>query len=175
MEQELELLDHVKDHIKRLEERILERVEFTNTIQLVKTLPGVGMILSIVIEREMGCVDRFPSSENFASYSGTTPKVKGSGGKFRYGKMRKQSNNYLKWAFIEAANVIVRHRNYPGWRDKHVSRLYERIRSRKGHAVAVGAIARHLSEAAFWVLKKNEPYMEPVPRTVLPKQGRARA
>ena len=82
------------------------------------------MILSIVIEREMGCVDRFPSNENFASYAGTTPKVKSSGGKFRYGKMRKQSNNYLKWAFIEAANVIVRHRNYPGWRDKHVSNAY---------------------------------------------------
>ena len=114
-------------------------------------------------------------SENFASYSGTTPKVKASGGKFRYGKMRKQSNNYLKWAFIEAANVVVRHRNHPGWRDKHVSRLYERIRRRKGHAVAVGAIARHLSEAAFWVLKKGEPYKEPDPRTALPKQGRARA
>jgi transposase len=174
MEQELELLDHIKDHIERLEERILERVELTKTIQLVKTLPGVGKILSIVIEREMGCVDRFPSSENFASYAGTTPKVKGSGGKFHYGKMRKQSNNYLKWAFIEAANVIVRHRNYPGWRDKHVSRLYERIRRRKGHAVAVGAIARHLSEAAFWVLKKGEAYKEPEPSTALPKQGRAR-
>jgi len=119
----------------------LDWVEFTKTIQLVKTLPGVGMILSIVIEREMGCVDRFPSSENFASYAGTTPKVKGSGGKFRYGKMRtssrcsygEQSNNYLKWAFIEAANVIVQHRNHPKWRDKHVSRLYERIRRRKGH------------------------------------------
>ena len=112
------------------------------------------------------------------------------------GKMRtssrcsygEQSNNYLKWAFIEAANVVVRHRNHPKWRDKHVSRLYERIRRRKGHSVAVGAVARHLSEAAFWVLKKNEPYKEPKTRTVspapaahrrcgagVPRQGRARA
>jgi transposase len=112
MEQELELLDFVQAHIRRLEERILERIELSETIQLVKTLPAVGKILSIVIEREIGSIDRFPSSENFASYAGTTPKVKGSAGKYRYGRMRKQSNNYLKWAFIEAANVVVRQRNH---------------------------------------------------------------
>jgi transposase len=175
MEQELELLDHVKAHIERLEERILERVEFTKTIQLVKTLPGVGKILSIVIEREMGCVDRFPYSENFASYAGTTPKVKSSGGKFRYGKMRKQSNNDLKWAYIEAANVVVCQRNHPNWCNKYVSELYERTRRRKGHFVAVGAVARHLSEPAFWILKKGEPYNEPEPKTVSLRQGRSRA
>jgi hypothetical protein len=80
--------------------------------------------------------------------------------------MRKQSNHYLKWAFIEAANVVVRQRNHPNWRIKHVSRLYERTRRRKGHYVAVGAVARYLSEAAYWVLKKGEPYKEPEPKTV---------
>jgi transposase len=121
MEQELELLGYVQDHIKRLEERILERIELSETIQLVKSLPAVGKILSIVIEREVGSIDRFPSSHHFASYAGTTPKVKGSAGKYRYGRMRKQSNNYLKWAFIEASNVVVRQRNHPNWRNKHVS------------------------------------------------------
>jgi transposase len=175
MEQELELLDYVQDHIHRLEQRILERIELTETIQLVKTLPGVAKILSIVIEREVGSIDRFPSSQHFASYAGTTPKVNGSAGKYRYGKMRKQSNNYLKWAFIEAANVVVRQRNHPNWRNKHVSRLYERTRRRKGHFIAVGTVARYLSEAAFWVLKKCEPYEEPEPKAVSSRQGRARA
>jgi transposase len=174
MEQELELLDYVQAHIKRLEERILERIELSETIQLVKSLPAVGKILSIVIDREVGSIDRFPSSHHFASYAGTTPKVKGSAGKYRYGRMRKQSNNYLKWAFIEAANVVVRQRFYPSWHDKYVTRLYERIRRRKGHSIAVGALARYLSEAAYWVLTKDEPYREPEPRKVLPKQGQAR-
>jgi transposase len=174
MEQELELLDYVQAHIHRLEERILERIELSETIQLVKSLPAVGKILSIVIEREVGSIDRFPSSHHFASYAGTTPKIKGSAGKYRYGRMRKQSNNYLKWAFIEAANVVVRQRNHPNWRNKHVSRLYERTRRRKGHFVAVGTVARYLSEAAYWVLKKGEPYKEPEPKAVSSKQGRAR-
>jgi len=175
MEQELELLDLVQAQIDRLEERILERIELTESIQLVKTVPGVGKILSIVIEREVGTIDRFASPKGFSSYCGTVPKVKGSGGKFHYGKMIKQCNNYLKWAFIEAANVIVRQRHHPRWRDKYVTRLYESIRQRKGHSVAVGAVARYLSEATFWVMKKREAYREPRPRRVLSKQEQARA
>jgi len=42
-----------------------------------------------------------------------------------------------------------------------VVHLYERIRRRKGHSVAVGAVARYLAESTYWVLKKSEPYREP--------------
>jgi transposase len=175
MQQELELLDLVQAQINRLEERILERIELTESMQLVKTIPGVGKVLSIVIDCEVGTIDRFASPKSFSSYCGTAPKVKGSGGKFHYGKMIKQCNNYLKWAMIEAANVVVLKRCHPGWRSKYVVRLYERVRQRKGHSVAVGAVARYLSEATYWVLKKAEPYREPKPRDPLPRQGQARA
>ncbi|TFH36148.1 MAG: hypothetical protein E4G99_05655, partial [Anaerolineales bacterium] len=49
---------------------------------------------------------------------------KSGGGKTHYGRLRKQSNQYLKWAFIEAANVVVRQRRHPNWRTKHVTILY---------------------------------------------------
>ena len=113
-------------------------------------------------------MDRFPDAEHFASYAGCVPKVSSSGGK-THGHLRKESNHYLKWAFVEAANVIVANRNRPVWRNKPVVRLYERTRQRKGHAVAVGAVARHLAEAAYWMLTKNEPYREPA--SDLPRQA----
>jgi len=182
MRQELELLDQVQEQIRRLEARILERVEITPTIQLIKSVPGPAEILSIVIDREVGSIDRFPSPHHFASYSGLVPKVKASGGKTHYGKMIKAANNYLKWAFIEAANVVVRQQHHPSWRQKYVVALFERTRQRKGHAVAVGTVARYLAEATYWVLKKAEPYREPVPRRpagrtspASPKQGQPRA
>ena len=175
MQQHLDALDHIQVQIKELEERIKQRVEITPNIQLLKMLPGVANILAIVIEREMGTVDRFSSSAHFASYAGTVPTVKSSGGKTRYGRLRKQSNQYLKWAFIEAANVIVRQRRHPTWRAKHVTILYERIRQRKGHSVAVGAVARHLSEAAFWMLRKQEPYKDPARKVVARGKGQREA
>jgi len=172
VEQQLQTLDAIMAQISTLEERIAERVAVTPSIHLLKTLPGVANILSIVIEREMGSADRFPTAGHFASYAGVVPKVHASGGKIRYGRMRRQCNQYLKWAFIEAANVVVRHRSHPAWRNKHVSILYERIRRRKGHAVAVGAVARHLAEAAFWMLKKGEPYKDPTVSPALRGAGK---
>jgi hypothetical protein len=60
---------------------------------------------------------------------------------------------------VEAANVICRHRRrHP---TRHVSQLYERIARRKGHQKAIGAVARHLAEATYWILTKREPYREP--------------
>jgi hypothetical protein len=51
-------------------------------------------------------------------------------------------------------------------RSRHVGRLYERLARRKGHAKAIGAVARHLAEATFWILSKQEPYREPKLSTV---------
>jgi transposase len=168
--QELELLEELQKQIGVMEDRIRERIPITPAIQLLKSLPGVGDILGIVIALEIGLVDRFSSAEQLASYAGTVPTVKSSGAKFRYGHLPKQANHYLKWAFTEAANAASRYRNSISWRQKHVIRLYERIRPRKGHSVAVGAVARHLAEATFWMLTRNQIYREPVMKKVLPRQ-----
>ena len=82
--------------------------------------------------------------------------------------MRTESNQYLKWAFIEAANAVAAHHKQSGWNKRHCAKLYMRIRGRKGASVAIGAVARHLAQAAFWVLTKNESYREPT--KVSPKQ-----
>jgi hypothetical protein len=49
---------------------------------------------------------------------------------------------------------------------RHVTRLYERVARRKGHQKAIGTVARHLAEATYWVLTKQEFYREPQPTTV---------
>lgn len=169
VKQELDLLDGLEVMVRDMEKRIKQQNAHTPSIQLLKTLPGFGDILAIVVDCEAGSINRFAEAENFASYSGVVPKEQSSGGKTRYGHMLAESNHYLKWAFIEAANVVCSRRNAPGWRNKHVVKLYERISLKKGHNKAIGAVARHLAEAAFWVLKKGEPYREPIPH--LPKQA----
>jgi transposase len=138
-------------------------------LEILQTLPGVGFILAVVILLEVGDMSRFPDAPRFAAYSGTTPRVSSSGGKTRYGQLRPDVNRYLKWAFIEAGNAIcLQHRRRPY---RHVSRLYLRIRQRKGHQKAVGAVARHVAEATFWTLKKGETYREPQKKTVSSTKG----
>lgn len=160
----LEQLDHVTEAIEQFESRMKEVFGATPERELIASEPGIGFILSVVIETELGTIDRFPSAPQFASYAGTTPRVHSSGGKTRYGRLRSDVNHYLKWAFMEAANVICANRRH--WPGRHVVKLYERIREKKGHPKAIGAVARHLAEATYWMLKKREPYREPAWRTI---------
>jgi len=157
-----ELLDELEGLTKRIgiqEKRIAQLVLESPEMILLRTIPGIGMILAVVIALEIGVIGRFPSAGHLASYAGTTPRVKSSGDKTRYGRLRPDVNRYLKWAFMEAANcVCIQRKKRPHC---HVSQLYERIAERKGHAKAIGAVARHLAEATFHVLSRNQHYKDP--------------
>ncbi len=169
VERLLEQLESVQVQIELLEGRMKKAFRTSRKLELLQTLPGVGFILAIVILLEVGEVSRFPAASRLASYSGTTPRVNASGDRVRYGRLRPDVNRYLKWAFLEAANVIgIHHRRFLF---RHVNQLYLRIRQRKGHQKAVGAVARHLAEATYWILTKGEPYREPKQHAVSSTKG----
>lgn len=152
-------LNEVTGQIERIEKHMKKTFGETEEVKILMSLPGIGFILAVVIASEVGDIERFSSPECLASYSGMTPRVHSSGGKTRYGQLRVDVNHYLKWAYSEAGNSIaVNHKRFPA---KHVSMLYSRIRSKSGHAKAVGAVGRHLAEASFWILTKKVNYKEP--------------
>jgi transposase len=156
------LLEHVEaldGQVRAFEQRMRMIFKPTPVIQQLLTLPGVGLTLAVVIAVEVGDIRRFATAEKLASYAGTTPRVHASGGKTRFGPSRPDVNRYLKWAYVEAANAICLTRGRTTRR--HVSRLYERVARRKGHAKAIGAVARHLAEATYWMLSKAESYRQP--------------
>ena len=165
----LEHLDVLDGQIRSIEKKLEGLIELSAPMQRLRSLPGVGIILAATIVLEVGDGGRFGRAEDLASYAGTTPRVHASGGKVRYGTLRSDVNRTLKWAFAEAANsVAVNRRRRP---ERFVSRRYAAIRRRRNHAVAVGAVARHLAEACFYVLSKEEEYREPeTPKA----RGRAR-
>lgn len=166
-EQMLAQLDRLSEQIGQFEKRLEGLIEVTLPMQLLMSLPGVGVILAATVALEVGSIERFPSAEHLAAYAGTTPRVHSSGDRTYYGRTRSDVNRYLKWAFAEAANsVAVNHTRCP---DRHVSQLYARLRERKGHSKAIGAVARHLAEAAFHVLSRQQTYQDPTTR-----QGRTR-
>lgn len=159
LEQLLETLDHIEVQIKELEKRMRAAFEETEEVRLLQTMPGVGFILAVVIWQEIGDIERFASSGQLTSYGGTCPRIHSSGDKSRFGPLRNDVNHYLKWAFSEAGNSVAVNRNRMG--DSRIAQLYNRIRSKRGHAKAVGAVARQLAEASYWMLKKKEAYREP--------------
>ncbi|MEW6570593.1 MAG: IS110 family transposase [Nitrospirota bacterium] len=151
-------LDEVERQISKIEKRTKEVFHPNEETKLLMTMPGIGFILAVVISLEVGDVSRFSGPERLASYSGTVPRVHASGDKVRYGRLRPDTNRYLKWAFSEAGNSVAVNRKK--WPYRHVSNIYGRVRHRQGHAKAVGAVARHLAEATYWILTRKEPYRE---------------
>jgi transposase len=159
VEQELTTFDFLETQIESAEQRLEAIMKVSVEADLLKTLPCVGKILSMVLMLEIGRVDRFPAAAHLASYAGLVPRVHSSGGHTRMGQVCGNVNRNLKWAFVEIGNLIViNQRRLVG---THVVRLYQRIKRAKNHQKAVVAVARHLAEAAWWVLTKQEVYREP--------------
>jgi len=162
--EEWAMLGQLEEHIDALEERIRQRIASLGWVRLLKTLPGVGTILGSTIYLEIGAVSRFPDAAHLASYAGLVPTVHSSGGKCWQGPTPRSANHFLKWAFVEAANVISARQK--AWADKHVVQLYQRLKATKCHGKAVTAVARHLAESSWWILTKKQPYREPALATM---------
>ena len=158
MAYQLELLDALEAIIVRVEQDLEKMLEQTAEAKLLDTLPGVGLILSMTIALEIGEVSRFPSAEKLAGYAGLVPSVHGTADHIRLGGVNPECNHHLKWAFVEAANVLAMQQSRRA--GQHVTRLYRRIFRKKGYQKAVVAVGRHLAEAAYWVLTKREPYTD---------------
>jgi transposase len=162
--QQLELIDRLEDQIRECEQTVKEMLYPSVERDLLDTLPCVGPVLSAVLALEVGDIRRFPSAGDLASYAGLVPSAHDSADKHQAGKCPRDCNQYLKWAYVEAANLISAHRRQ--WAEKHVVQLYERVKaSTKMPGKAVVAVARHLAESSFWMLSRQEVYKEPRART----------
>jgi transposase len=159
VELELLTLDFLEMQIDEVEKRVTAVLQVNADADLLKTLPYVGPILSMVMVLEIGRVERFPTAAHLASYAGLVPGVHSSGGHTRLGQICGDVNRYLKWAFVEAANLVVIHQKHLAGR--HVVRLYQRVKRKRNFQKAVVAVGRHLAEAAYWILTKQEVYREP--------------
>lgn len=160
---QLTSLDQLEAQIEEIEDCIAVALKPSLEVRLLRTIPGVGEILAPLVWLEIGDIDRFPRAENLAGYAGLVPRIFASGGSIRHGSTCRNINHYLKWGFVEAATCAVRIKAY---RDSHVGQLYHRLAPGKGHGRAIVAVARHLAEASYWVLRKRQPYKSPGPRSM---------
>lgn len=160
LNRQLETFDLIGAEVEIIEARIDRVIQPDTIVKRLQTMPGVGKILGPVIALELGDVQRFASAERLASYCGLVPRVFSSGGHTRLGGTSRFVNLYLKWAFVEAANCAIRLR---GPQYRHARELYRRLQPGKGHGRAAVAVARHLAEAAYWMLTKQQDYHPPQP------------
>ena len=95
----------------------------------------------------------FPSAKHLASWAGQCPGNHQSAGKRRSGKTRNGSK-WLDWALEESALAAVRSK------DVYLAAQYQRLRARRGHKKALGAVKHSILVACWHMLSTGELYRE---------------
>ena len=122
-----------------------------NDLQLLQTIPGVGKILGLVILYEIHDITRFPTVQNFASYARLIRPKRESAGKTSSGGNRKIGNAYLKWAFSEAAILLLRE-------SEKVKEYHLRLKSKHGKPKALAILSHRIGRAAYFILKNKQAF-----------------
>jgi len=153
VEADLELAGHYDGLIRSMERTVLEqaKVDDMSSLNLLQSIPGVGMILSLTLLYEIHDIARFKSVQDFVSYARLVKCQKGSAGKVLGTSGAKIGNAHLKWAFSEAAVLFLR-KNPRG--QKHINRL----RARHGKGKALSILAARLGRASYFMLRRRSAF-----------------
>ena len=120
---------------------------------LLKTHPGVGVVVSCQFTTELFHYRNFNSTREVFKYLGLSPKIHQSGDRSVRGTINKASNSRLRSNLIQAA-----------WRwtsvDLEAKKTYLRLLNNCGgiKQKAITAMARKLSGHLWTMLIKDQPY-----------------
>ena len=153
MEMDLSLIDHYDKLLTEVELYITKtaKVDNVNAFHRLRSVPGIGKILALVILYEIHDIERFPTVQDFVSYARLVKCAKESAGKRHGTSGKKIGNVHLKWAFSEASVLFLR-ANPAG--QKYVDKLT----SKHGKAKALSILAHKLGRAVYYMLKRKKAF-----------------
>lgn len=125
---------------------------YSKKIQLLRSIPGIGLIVALTFISELETIKRFKNLDRLCSYVGLIPSTFSSGEKETVGNITRRSNKPLQTAIVEAAWVAIRH-------DPALILKYTELRSRMEPNEAIIRIAKKLLNRIRYVLKNEEEYV----------------
>ena len=150
---DLALADRYDPVIRELE-RTVEQVacvDDPDTLDRLRTIPGVGRILALTLLYEIHDIRRFSTVQRFSSYCRLVKPEHRSAGKRVGSGGAKIGNAHLKWAFSEAAVLFLKD-NARG--QAHLKRLTRR----HGKGKALSILAARIGRATYFMLNNSEDF-----------------
>lgn len=150
---DVDLIHFLDEQLRVLEQDIAIKAKGHDAFayHLVRSVPGIGRILTLVILYEIENIDRFPTVQQFASYARLVKCAKESAGKRIGHSGKKIGNAYLKWAFGEAAVLFLKG-NPPA------QQAIQRLANKHGKGKALSILAHKLGRVLYTMLKKRQPF-----------------
>ena len=148
-------IDFLDEQIEQLSVMIEEHIRpFDLAVELLCTIPGIQRRGAECIIGEIGTdMTRFATARHLASWAGKCPGNDKSAGKRRSGKTR-DGSKWLDFALEEAAMAAIRVKGH------YLEAQYRRLKPRRGHKRALGAL-KHTMICAIWhMLATGETYRD---------------
>jgi transposase len=155
LQADLAIVSALDQQIKRLEAELARtaKIHDPQTFARLRTVPGIGPVLALILLYEVHDIGRFAEEGQFLSYARLVGGVRESAGKKTGTGGRKIGNAHLKWAFSEATCLLIR--------CLPKAKTWLARRERKiGKKRALGALAARLARTVYHLWRKQEAFEE---------------
>jgi transposase len=139
----------------QLLQELSETEMYRGRMEILRSIPGIGVISAMELLLELQDVSRFRRAEQLAAYVGLTPSQYSSADKVRMGRITGIGKNTLRSILVEASWILIS-------KDQAMREKYDRIKIRSGGKRAIVAIARTLLLRMRRMLLDERPYALPI-------------
>ena len=116
-------------------------------------MTGFDSFGALLIALEIDGIKRFSNPSKLVSWMGMCPTIHQSGNTTYHGKMKKDSNRQVNWMMTQAANTA-------SFKDERMMQVYQRVRKKHPHGVAVSHVANKIGTIIWHLLNYKTLYNE---------------
>ena len=150
----------VDAHLSAIDEQIEAWQRASAPAQALKTIPGIGALVSAALAAHVPDPSMFRSGRDFAAWLGLVPRQNSSGGKERLGRITKQGNPYLRRLLVLGATSSLR------WLHKRQDPLAvwtRKLLQRRPARLVTVAVANKLARVAWAIMTTGELFCSEAP------------
>src|SRR3954452_4179243 len=152
----LHRLDLVEEALAELDALIADAcAPWARQIELLQTIPGVGVkVAQVIVAETGGDMSRFPSAAHLAAWAGVAPAIHESAGK-RIPTGARHGTKWLTTMLVEAAGSVGRMKG-----KNYLAAQHARLTARRGMGRAQVAVAHSILVSAYYMLSRDDPYRD---------------
>ena len=141
----LDLIDAYDHEVRFFTDAIAARLRHHRGYHAIQAVPGIGPAFAAIFTVEIGDITRFARPAQLCSWAGLTPRHHESDTTVVRGHVTKQGSRLVRWAAVEAVQVLPHDWKLRADRD--------RIAARRGRPIAKVAAARRLLTLVYYGLR----------------------